>query len=195
MKRITVPLLLSFLSLDLTASAQTNAFQISGSIKTQSREKSDSQQLPRASTKLITEQKVLELSIRRTNPTVGEHTKVEWVVLLEDMRGATRVGTSGSQQIHSNVGVPVEIVSDPFTLKERTFNGEGNRGNGSVEQSVKGYAVRITDASGQELGSKFQPASIEKDVRSLLSKEAEIKPVNPNQGENVNPRRLPRRLR
>jgi len=186
---------LFLLSLGLTVSAQTTAFQISGSIKTENRNKSDSQQLPRASTRLITEEKVLEMSIRRINPTLGEHAKVEWVVLLEDMRGAVRVATSGSQMLHSNVGVPVEVVSDTFTLKERTFNGEGNRGNGSVEQSVKGYAVRITDEEGRELGTKFQPSSIEKDVRSLMAKETEIPDVNPDQGEKVRRRKIPRNLR
>jgi hypothetical protein len=172
----------------------TTAFQITGTVKTESRDKSDRQQLPRATTRLITEEKVLHLSIRRTNPTLGEHAEVKWVVLVEGMRGTTSVAAAGSQRIHTAVGVPVEITSDAFTLKERTFNGEGKRGDGSLEQSVKGYGVIIVDAQGRELGSKFQPSSIEEDVRALQA--AQEKRGDEGEAEGGRPKRnVPRRLR
>lgn len=149
--------------------AAQSAFQILGTLKTVDRVKSDRSDLPRGSVQTETREKVLEIEIRRTNPTVGENAVLEWVVVLEQPNGRSKLGTHGSQAIHTLVGVPVEVTSDTFTLWEGKFNGDGRVGNASREREVKGYAVRMVDPEGNELAVKFQPKSVEEDARKAFA--------------------------
>lgn len=78
----------------------------------------------------------------------------------------------------------MELTSDPFELVE--VDVDRNRGFGNDrEQDVDGYAVIILDQDGQEIGTKFQPARIEKDARALMAKSV-AKQENPKvRNENV----------
>lgn len=62
------------------AYGQVNAFQIAGCIKTQSKEKGETQQQRYREVRVDVKSKVLELKIRRINPTVGENVTVYWAV-------------------------------------------------------------------------------------------------------------------
>jgi len=148
--------------------AAGSAYHVSGTVKTVEKEKSGRRDMPRGDVQTEVRTKVLEMSVRRTNPTVGGNATVEWVVILEQPNGKSKLGTHGSRPLHTNVGVPVEITSDPFSLWEGTFRGDGRVGDASREQEVKGYAIRVVDAEGGELGVKFQPASVEEDARKAF---------------------------
>jgi hypothetical protein len=153
-------------------SAQSQAYQISASVKTLSKTKSDKQDLPRGSTRLVEEEKVLALQLRRTSPSVGESAEVRWVVLMEDMNGRTRPVVKGGQQIATQVGIPIDLESEAFSLLEREWNGSGNRKDGSVEQKVKGYGIVILDEKGAEIASKFSSGALESALRKALTEEA-----------------------
>ncbi len=186
------PMLLLWLcSIAGLASAQAGGYQVAGSVKTLTREKSDRQELPHGSTRLVQEEKVLVMEIRRVNPNAPANAEVRWMVLMEAISGDVRPAVHGKQQVATQVGIPVEVQSDSFTLREREFNGNGGLGSGSAEQKVKGYGVLVFDAEGNEMGSKFSATAVEAEIRRELVGIAR-KEKEAQEGGGQDPQRPPR---
>jgi hypothetical protein len=168
MKMYHTPVFTLLMFFTFCSQAATTSFQVTGSVKTVDKTKSDRQDLPRGSIQRIEKEQILSMELRRINPTVGEHATVEWVVVLEGVKGQPMLGTYGSQPIHTQIGIPITLESESFSLKERNFNGDGKTGNASAEQKVKGYGIRVVDQDGNEIGTKFQPSSVEEDARKVF---------------------------
>lgn len=188
-------LVLVCLCLFTTVTAQSTVFQISGSVKTQEKEKSEKRYLPRGDVQTETETKVLEIALKRINPTVGASAKVQWAVWMKQVSGKLQVVTKGQREIQTSVGVPVELTSDSFELRSRDIDFRHGHGN-DLEQEIAGYAIRILDEEGEEIGVKFQPSSIEEEARKLMnsaSKEDDrdwSKGAFPNRPRQLRPRHL-----
>ncbi|MGA0333034.1 MAG: hypothetical protein ACO3N7_01925 [Kiritimatiellia bacterium] len=154
----------------LTLKAQPVAFDISGTLKTV--EKNDSQQLkrPLADVDVKEKMRILEITLRRTNPTVSGEVKVEWLVVMQDIRGRLRPATRGEQAVSLAVGIEQKLESAPFSIKEAKIDFD-NRWNDDkkVEQEVEGYAIILRNPEGEEVGAKFQPKSLEEKVRQAMA--------------------------
>ncbi len=189
-------LLLLALTISFHLPAATQAYQIKGSVKTLDKTKGAKIDRPRGTAQQIDREQALIFEVRRTNPTIGEHATVEWVVVMEGERGNPYLGTYGKQQIHSVIGIPVELESDPFRSQERTFNGDKHLKYVSRGQDVKGYGVRVLDANGQEIGTKFQPASVEEEARKVFAFQTQKEQKAEKQAAAApqNPRRKKRRM-
>jgi len=180
----------------LHAHAAAPAYQIKGSVKTLDKEKGAKIDRRGGTAQKIEREQALIFEVRRTNPTIGEHAMVEWVVVMEGAQGNPYLGTYGKQQIHSAVGIPVELESEPFTSQERTFNGDRKLKYVSRGEDLKGYGVRVLDSNGQEIGSKFHPASVEEDARKVFAFQAqkEQKAANNEAASTRNNRKKQRRM-
>lgn len=182
----------SFLILaPLTGWAQPSAFDIAGSVKTVEKKEGREMDLPRGDVEIEEDSKVLEIHLRRTNPTVSGAVTVRWVVVIKDVRGTLRPITKGKQEIVVDVGIPTKLESDPFSVKTASFDFRGG-GDGKMEQEVEGYAILVLDREGQELGSKFQPKSLEDKAREVMVDPAPAPQEKPGNNDRQNP---PRRRR
>jgi hypothetical protein len=150
--------------------AQTSAFQISGTIRSRGEVEGEEKQRPRREIRVDEETKVLEMKLRRTNPTVGEEVTVHWGVWIKDLEGRIRLATQGKKELTTSVGVVVELTSDGFELLERNVDLRNGQSR-DLEQKVEGYAVWITGAEGAVIGSKFQPSRMKQQVEALLQEE------------------------
>lgn len=155
----------------LFLSAQPVAFDLSGTVKTLEKDESDARKMPRGDVKLEEEMKILEVNVRRMNPTVTGEVTIRWAVLIADMRGQLRPVTKGEQHIVVDVGIPAKLESDSFSLKTLSFDHNHPRGNNvKREQEIEGYAILVLDAEGQELAAKFQPKSLEEKARQVMTR-------------------------
>jgi hypothetical protein len=161
-------LVLCLFALFPNVQAQSGGYQIQSKIRTVESRKSERQELPRGDTRVREDEKEMEITLRRMNPTVAGDVEVTWVVLMEDMRGNLRVAELGKTNALAQVGVPVSLRSGTFSLRERNWQGNGKR-EGSLEESVKGSGVLLLGPDGQELGASFTPASAEADLRKALA--------------------------
>jgi hypothetical protein len=179
-KSLLLPLFSVLVLCPLTGWSQATAFDISGTVKTV--EKKDDKEIdrPRGDVEIEVDSKVLEINLRRTNPTVSGDVTVYWMVLIKDTRGNLRPVTKGKQSIVADVGIPTKLESDAFSIKTVNFD-FGRRNDGKMEQEIEGYAVIIQNAAGDEVGSKFQPKSIEDTVREkIVDPTPAPKEVEPN---------------
>lgn len=152
-------------------SAQPPAYDLSGTVKTLEKEKRDTREVPSGDLKVADELKVLEVNARRMTPTVSGEVTIRWAVLISDMRGRLRPVTLGEQQIVMEVGIPAKLESDAFSLTSVRLDNNTVRGNDiKREQEIEGYAIMVLDAAGQELAAKFQPKSIEKKARQVMTR-------------------------
>ena len=141
------------------------------------------------------EQKVLEIKLRRVNPTLGEAVKVQWAVWMRDMGGRVRIATHGERELQTTVGQVIEFTSDPFELRERDIDFRHGP-DGERTQEIEGYAVRILDLEGNEIGTKFQPSSIEEVAREQLKSQKATadrdwsKGPFPNRPRQIRPKQL-----
>lgn len=166
-KNLFLPLLSLLIFCPVTGWSQPSAFDISGTVKTVEKKEDRKMDLPRGDVKIEEDSKILEINLRRTNPTVSGEVTVRWAVLIKDMRGNLRPITKGEQNIVLDVGIPAKLESDAFSLQKADFN--FRRGNdGKMEQEVEGYAILILNAAGDELGAKFQPGSLEEKAREVM---------------------------
>ncbi|MDF3128728.1 hypothetical protein P0Y35_05925 [Kiritimatiellaeota bacterium B1221] len=147
--------------------AQPAAFDISGTIKTVEKKDGREMNMPRGGVEIEEDSKVLQIHLRRTNPTVSGEVTVYWMVMIKDARGNLRPITKGKQSIVVDVGIPTSLESDAFSIKTANYD-FGGRNDGKVEQEVEGYAVIIQNAEGDEVGAKFQPKSMEDKVREKI---------------------------
>ena len=186
---------LLFLSLSsFWAMAQTNGFQITGTVKTKSKEDGDAQQRFRREVSFDEKTKVLEMKFRRTNPTVGEQVTVNWGVWIKDMKGRVRLITQGERDIMTTVGVMVELTSDPFSLVEKNVDMNSGRTH-DKEQDVEGYAVWMTDPAGQVVGYKFQPSRMKEEVLKLMAEDQAKQEKRENREQQMEKQRKERRQR
>ncbi len=188
MKHVVSVLFVSLCSSVLFAQTPPASYQITGSVRTIETNKSDKIERAHGDVRMKEKEQILKMELRRTNPNAPSNAKVYWVLAMEDMQGRLRPTGGGTQQIHTQVGIPVELQSDSFTLKERNWNGNGGN-NATREQDIKGYAVVVVDENGNELGFKCTPSSLTEDARAYF--EGQMKQSSqPQQGrEAVRPTR------
>ncbi|WFB35311.1 hypothetical protein P3T73_14200 [Kiritimatiellota bacterium B12222] len=163
-------ILLLTLCLPLFTFAQSTGYELTGKFKTVEKEKGEEQQRLRGEIRVDEAVKVLQIDLRRMNPTVSGNIKVAWVVLIKDMQGKLRGVGKGEQKMAADVGIPIQIESETFQLKEVRMDGRGARDR-KMEQEIEGYGVVIVDLKGEEVGARFQPKSIETQARALLKGE------------------------
>ncbi len=175
-------LLLSFFVISFSGllRAQPSAFDISGTVKTVEKKADREMDMPRGGVEIEEDSKVLEINLRRTNPTVSGEVTVYWMVMIKDTRGNLRPITKGKQSIVVEVGIPTTLESDAFSIKTANFDFGGGH-DGKMEQEVEGYAVIIHNADGDEVGAKFQPKSMEDKVREKI---VDAAPVPDQQAPN-----------
>ncbi len=91
---------------------------------------------------------------RSMSATPRENLRVEWVVLVETMKGKLRTASEGSETISLSSGQAATVETPLITLKAesgpkgKTFKGE-----------IEGVGVRVTDAAGSLVGELYEPAS------------------------------------
>ena len=153
----------------ILAWSQPSDFDISGTIKTVEQNDDREMDIPRGDVEIENEMKILEINLRRTDPTVSETVMVHWAVVLQDTRGRLQIATRGKQKVSLEIGIPVELKSQNFSVKRADYDFEGDDFlNGDMEQEVEGYAIVLLNAAGKEVGALFQPGSMETNVRKAL---------------------------
>lgn len=133
------------------------------------KEKSEGRETLRGEVQVEDGLKILEIDLRRINPTVPGAVIVQWAVMISDMRGQLRPVTKGQRQIVMEVGIPTQLESNSFSVKTIRFDRDiPGRDNKKFEQEIVGYAILILNEDGQEIASKFQPKSLEGKARKVM---------------------------
>ncbi|GEM_PF-1429865 len=168
--KILASLLLFVSSGTLFAQNLAQSYQVRGGISTESSYRGDKIEKGNRDVRHKEKEQVLKMEIRRMNPNAPSNAKVYWILAMDDMQGRLRPVGGGEQEIHSQVGIPVEITSDSISVKERDWKRKNGK-SGGREQDLKGYAVLVVDSEGNELGFKCSPNSLESKSRSYFSEE------------------------
>jgi len=169
MKVLPLVLIALFSLASVSGWAKSSAFDLSGTLKTFEKDEKEGIQRRRGEIQVEEDSKILEMNIRRMNPTVAERVTIRYAVFISDMRGAIRPITKGEQTISVPVGIPTQLESDSFTVTKVSF--ESNREHGSDgrrEQKIEGYAIIVLDTQGNEISAKFQPKSLEEKARQVI---------------------------
>jgi hypothetical protein len=132
---------------------------ISASKKTGDRYRSSKQDLPKGSTHLEQTSVYYRFDIKCMTPKLDKSVQAEWFIAVEGAGGKVRPGAHGATTVDLVFGKTQSFDTDPVKLTEREVHIR-DRGKGSFEEKVYGYAVRLVDESGVILAEDFRPATL-----------------------------------
>lgn len=99
-----------------------------------------------------------EFAVRSMVPQSSELT-VEWVILVETMKGRLRVVSEGNQSITLKPGETSLVETPLFALRSES----GPKGS-TAKGEIEGCAVRVTDSAGNLVGVLYEPESRRKQL-------------------------------
>ena len=154
----TPAILLTFLTLALSAAAATDALELKATRKTVERHTGASQTLPGGTTRYSERDIVYEVSARARSTKVPPRFTVQWVILIEAPGGAVRTAGSGESAVEGKTGAPTVFETEPVVLRAREW--QSVVGQGGAEDDVYGYALRALDPEGNLLAESFSASKV-----------------------------------
>ncbi len=89
---------------------------------------------------------------------------VEWVILVETMKGRLRTVSDGRETVALKPGETATVETPLFTLREES----GPKGK-TAKGEIEGIGVRVTDASGVLIGSLYDPATNRRQIEEAFN--------------------------
>ena len=140
-------------------------FKVSALKKTVAKDKSETQQLPRGTTRMEEKKIVYQFEIQNQSTAYSqEELKVRWIVMLEGSEGRSYQDAAGEKATVLPFGRAVTLETAPITLAERTWQGARGRTAG-VGQVIQGYGLQIRTADGQVLMEEYEPDALKSEIQ------------------------------
>lgn len=147
------------------ANPPAGRFKISALKKTVARDKSETQQLPRGTTRMEEKKIVYQFEIQNQSTDHSQQElKVRWVVMLEGAEGRAYQDAAGGTTTNLPFGRAVTLETAPITLAERTWRGAQGR-TAELSQVIKGYGLQIATLDGQLLLEKYEPEALQGEIQ------------------------------
>lgn len=89
---------------------------------------------------------------------------VQWVILVETMKGRLRTASDGRASVALKPGETTTVETPLFALREES----GPKGK-TAKGEIEGIGVRVTDANGVLLGSLYEPATRRKQIEEAFN--------------------------
>lgn len=103
------------------------------------------------------------ITLRAASAAVPESAKVEWFILVRGFDGALYSGGHGLETVRFTKETrQVVLRTAPIQFSGSSWRSPGR--SGSLENSIYGYGVRVTDENGLTLAEKLSPPRIEKSI-------------------------------
>ena len=155
----------SILAQAVLAATPAGQFKVSALKKTVAKDKSESQQLPRGTTRMEEKKVIYQFEIQNQSTAYSqEELKVRWIVMLEGSEGRAYQDAAGEKATVLPFGRPVTLETAPITLAERTWQGAQGR-TAELGQVIKGYGLQILAPDGQMLTEKYEPESLKGEIQ------------------------------
>lgn len=167
----------------LTEAAPTAAppaperIRISATKKTEAARRGPKKNLPNA-WRVSEDDVFYRFEIQRVALDVPEDLRIQYMVVVEGLRGRLRVGTAKEEELVLSGMTPVPVESDPVTLMSVDWRRGRRGGSGDAKEKLYGWSVRVLDAKGVVVAEKFQPKDLETQAEKLMAqwKEDAAKP-------------------
>ena len=157
--------LVSILAQAGLAATPTGQFKVSALKKTVAKDKTETQQLPRGTTRMENKKVVYQFEIQNQSTDYSQQDlKVRWVVKMEGAEGRAYQDAAGEITTNLPFGRPVTLETAPISVAERTWQGAGGR-SGELSQVIKGYGLQISTREGQLLMEKYEPESLQSAIQ------------------------------
>ena len=160
----TIPLAVLLFVAAVVSAPALDKVRISATRKTASSEQGSTQQLPKTTIRATRQDVYYRFGFQRMVPSVPEKLEVQWVIVIERMGGRLVPAVTGSTELEMPLGREVEVSTDPVPLLGRAWEG----GSRSIEDSIYGYAVRVTDPDGNIVAEKFNPKALESQIDGIV---------------------------
>lgn len=175
------------------AAISSSPFKVSASKKTVSKTKSETQQLPRGSTRMEQKEIVYQFEIKNQSTDYSQQDLVvRWVVMMERPNGKSYQTPSGEKTTVLPFGRPVTVETDPVSLSERTWQGASGR-TADSGQVIQGYGLQILTQDGQLLMETYDPEALKEDIQWDTPEKPDLPPRRNRPGNRANkPFKVPR---
>lgn len=142
--------------------ASTDPVSITANKKTVQQRKGTAQALPHAEMRTIEKQVVYRFELRNMSSALKEPLTIEWIIPLEGAGGRTFIGASGRTNFALPFGKTVTLETAPVTMLGHEFTGQFK--SGTLSDTIRGYAIRLLNASNEPVMEKIEPASMKSQI-------------------------------
>ena len=142
--------------------ANTDPVSITANKKTVQQRKGAAQALPHAEMRAVEKQVVYRFELRNMSSALKEPLTIEWIIPLEGAGGRTFIGASGRTNFALPFGKTVTLETAPVTMLGHEFTGQFK--SGTLSDTIRGYAIRLLNASNEPVMEKIEPASMKSQI-------------------------------
>ena len=172
------------------AAAFAAGVQITAREKTIETSKGDKVDLPRGDVRRRDKSVQVVMNVRNMQPANKGRFTVQWSILRKGIRGQIEEVQQKSSVVELPVGRDVVLESDPVTISDIRWDSSRNRKNGSLEQDIEGYGIRVINEAGEIVGEMYKPPNAQASIKWVEPDAAAPEEKGRNERE-----RLPKKFR